>query len=149
MKVILLQNVSGVGVRGDLKEVADGYALNYLIPNRLAKFATPQMVAEAHTFKRRKATQQAAALEKTHRAIKVLDEKKITIAGKVNEKGHLFAQIHENDITVAIAEQHGIDTSSLHIELSEPIKETGLYKATITTPDKDIAILNVEVIAEE
>lgn len=149
MKVVLLENVSGVGVRGDIKDVADGYALNYLIPRRLAKFATPHMVAEAHTFRRRKATEQAAKTEKTHKILKMLDGKHVSITGKVNEQGHLFAQIHENDVALALSEQHGVDTSLLHIEFSEPIKAIGSYKTSVSTPEKENAVLYVDVSAEE
>ncbi len=98
MKVIFLQDVQRVGKRHDVKDISDGYAVNFLLPRKLAVVATPRAIAELETRKKEIAIErevQEGLLTKNLEAIK---GKTITIKVKADEKGHLFSKIHKINI---------------------------------------------------
>lgn len=128
MKVLFLKDVGGVAQRNTVKEVSDGYALNYLIPRGLAVQATPdKLVAHA------KATAASEAVSKETDAkkaaqIRAADGQKVVIKAKANEQGHLFKGIKKEDISEAIADAFGalIDPRTIAGTL-DIIKEAGEY----------------------
>jgi len=121
MKVKLLQDVGGVGQRGDVREVKDGYGQNYLIANKLAIHANRNTSVTSHSSKKK-------FIDKVlENSIKKLDGLNVEIQGKSNEKGHLFAQIHESDIAESIKKQHNISIPKDIIILTNPIKEVGAH----------------------
>lgn len=125
MKVILLKDVSGVGQHGSIKEVSDGYALNFLIPNGLAKQATAEAVA---SHSKQQAAAQKAADEKnaaTAAKLKELGGRQFSLKVKANETGHLFKGVGKGDIAKAIGV--GADLIS---DIST-IKNVGEYKIKI------------------
>lgn len=125
MKVIMLQDVGGVGQRGKVIEVSDGYALNYLIPNGKAEQATPQKEAEAV----RKSLAEAQKKEKGEAelldAIRSLEGSEIVISTRATEKGGLFKAITVQDIARMISEQKGVQVPESCIHIERPVKETG------------------------
>jgi large subunit ribosomal protein L9 len=125
MKVILKKDVSGVGKKYDIKEVADGYANNYLIPNRLAEYAGPEAVKKAQMA--RAAVEEEMKVQDSLMAkqIEALKGVKVVLDKKANEKGHLFEKIHTEDIVAALKEQARIEISSDSIKMPEPVKEIG------------------------
>jgi len=125
MEIILNKNVPKLGQKYDVKKVSDGYAKNFLIPNGLAEISTPGRLKSIEKQRvgmeeKRKVAEEAMAKE-----IDKLSEKSITMIGKANEKGHLFASIHEAEISSAIKDQLGLDISSDFIVLKSPVKEVG------------------------
>lgn len=127
MQVILLKDVAGTGVKGALKNVSDGYAINFLFPRKLAVLATPQNVEKIKLEKinTEKETQiQNDLLEKNFRD---LDGKAITIKVKAGETGHLFAGIHKNKIVELVKSELGIDIPEEFITLDQPIKSVGVH----------------------
>ncbi|HUO50735.1 MAG TPA: 50S ribosomal protein L9 [Candidatus Paceibacterota bacterium] len=134
MKVIFLKDVGGVGQRGNVKDVSDGYALNYLIPNGLAQQATPDRIA-AHEATQK---QQKAAREKEQAAliahIQNLEGKHLTIKSRATEKGGLFKALGASDIKKAIHDQLSAEVSLEAITLEKPFKEIGEYPLTIKMP---------------
>ncbi|MBC8464858.1 MAG: 50S ribosomal protein L9 [Parcubacteria group bacterium] len=131
MKVILLKNVPKVGNALDVKDVKPGYARNFLIPEGLVEIATDAAIAQIEERRAKAAVANEAALAEATEHIKALDGKSVTLSEKANEKGHLFAGIHHNEIVEAIKKQLSIDLLPEHILLEEPIKETGEHAVEI------------------
>ena len=125
MKIILLQDISGVGRKGEVKNVSDGYGRNFLLPNKLGQIATPSAIASAEKI--RKQTEQDKEVQKDilEKNIKGLKDLKVQIKAKANEKGHLFSIIHPDEISKILKEQHHLDIPSKFIEIEKPIKELG------------------------
>ncbi len=128
MKVLFLKDVGGVAQRNTIKEISDGYALNYLIPRGLAVQATPDKVA-AHA-KATAANEQVSKEQGAKKAaqIRAADGQKVVIKAKANDQGHLFKGIKKEDISTTIADAFGglIDTQSIQGAL-DTIKEAGEY----------------------
>jgi len=117
-----------MGRRGEVKEIADGYALNYLIPHGMAKQATSEAEA-AH--KKQQAADAASAAQKSAAladAVKKLDNTRVVMKLRANEQGHLFKGVGHRDIADAIG--HGISPDMIGGDAA--IKETGVYKIKIT-----------------
>ncbi|MDQ5961094.1 MAG: large subunit ribosomal protein [Patescibacteria group bacterium] len=129
MKVILRADVKGVGKKGELKNVSDGYAVNALFPKKLAIPATKESVRqlELEGEKKRRDEEKKIALEKE--SAKKISEMTITLIRKA-EKGKLFGAIHEGDIVDALAKQ-GMTIDRKHIILEKHIKEVGSYPVEV------------------
>lgn len=131
MKVLLLQDVKGLGKAGDVKDVADGYGRNYLIPNKLAVVATPSELKKAAGLK-------AAARQKEERVakgIRALADRiagtEVTIRAKVGEQHRLYGSITSADIAEALEKEIGQQIDKRKVELGEPIKQVGTFKVPI------------------
>lgn len=136
MKVILLKNVPKVGQKYDIKQVADGYALNFLIPQKLAEVATASAVKKVETLKAADAASQKVQEELLLKNLKQVNETSIEMTGKANDKGHLFSGIHKEEIVVTLKNQAHLDLLPEFIDLSKPIKETGEHKVVVRVGDK-------------
>lgn len=148
MKVILLKGVGGVGEAGIIKEVADGYALNFLIPRGLAAQATPDKIIAYNATKKiedEKRERNAAELAGT---IKKLEGARIEIIARASPKGGLFKSLTARDIVRAIAEQKSLTISEDLIVLVKPIKEIGERAIQIKGPASQASITLVVVAAE-
>ncbi|MFA5942179.1 MAG: 50S ribosomal protein L9 [Candidatus Paceibacterota bacterium] len=127
MKVILIRDVKGIGRAHEAIESSDGYALNFLIPKKLAIAATSGAVKEAET--RRKQVVDRGELDAALLAqnIASLADARIVIKTKANEKGHLYDAVGEPEIRTAAKEQAHIDLPEGAIKLEKPIKELGTF----------------------
>lgn len=138
MKVILLQDVAGVGKKWDVKEVKSGYARNYLLPQNLAVLAAPPAVKEAQ-FKQKQETQkralQEALLEKT---LDALRDFTFVIERRANEKGHLFDGLDIKEIAGLIKEKFKIEIPGERIKLEKSIKEIGKYKIAFQKGETEV-----------
>ena len=142
MKVVLLQDVRNVGKRDDIITVSDGYARNFLFPQKLAAEATPGALKE---IARKRAAQYAREAERRAEAeakAALLKNKVITLSVKCGEKGRLYGSVTAAEVAEALEKQHGIQADKRKIDLGEPIREVGvrdisvwLYSG-ITTPMK-------------
>ncbi len=143
MKIILSQDVPGLGRKYDVKEVRDGYARNFLIARGLAEPASPKKIEAVKI--REKQIEQLKKVDEDilGKNLKALEGLKISIKEKANEKGHLFAGIREEDISRILKDQKRINISADMISLEEPIKETGEHKVKVK--DKEFIF---EVLAE-
>lgn len=132
MKVILTRDVKGVGRAHQEVVTADGYALNFLIPKKLAIVATP--VAKKEAELRHKQTADRSALDTALLAqnIASLAEAHIVIKVKANEKGHLYDAVSELDIRNATKEQARIDLPEGALQLEKPIKELGTFDIPVS-----------------
>lgn len=133
MKVILTKDVKGVGHTHDEVTTSDGYALNFLIPKKLAVAATPVAMKEAET--RRKQVVDRGELDNALllQNIASLADAKVTIKMKANEKGHLYDAVGEEDIAKAVKEQTKVDLPASVIKLEKPIKELGTFDVPVAS----------------
>lgn len=127
MKVIFLEDVKGKGKKGELKDVSDGYARNFLLPKKLAKEATADNL---NTFK----LQEKARLAQIEREkaeanenAKRLESLVVKVSAKAGANGRLFGAVTSKEISDALAEQHGLTIEKNKIVLPEPIKNYGSY----------------------
>ncbi len=130
MKVIFLQNIKGVAKTGDVKDVLDGYARNFLLARKLAKPATPETVKQAETLKKKDAeayvTSKEGALELTKRFEGLVLEMK----EDANEEGHLYGSVNQKKIAHALKEK-GIKIREEQINLPEHRKTTGEHEVEL------------------
>ena len=135
MKVILIKDVKGVGRAHEEITAADGYALNFLIPKKLAIAATA--VAKQEAELRRKQSVDRSALDATllTQNISALAEARIVIKAKANEKNHLYDAVGEPEIIKAAKEQVHVDLSEGVIKLEKPIKELGTFDIPVASAE--------------
>ena len=149
MKVILLQDVQGVGEAGAVANVADGYARNFLLPRKLAISATSGNLKdlEQHrsTVKRRQLAEAGTASALAERLTGVT----LKLKAKAGEAGRLYGSITNAMVAEALAAQHGIDVDRRHISFPHPIKMLGSHEATVHLHKDVQANLGVEVEPEE
>jgi large subunit ribosomal protein L9 len=136
MKVIFLKDVPRVGKKNDVKEVNDGYAVNFLFPNKLAERASLSSLRELE--KRQKEVLIERELEESLliKNLAEIEGKKITLKGKANDKGHLFSAIHKKEILEAMKNEHKIEIDEDFLVLEKPIKETGEFNIPIKVKNK-------------
>lgn len=145
MQVILLRDISGVGQKGSVKNVADGYALNHLIPNKMAQMASKEALA---TLEKRNAEDTARRAEQKKEWAAISEKmKKFTLMLRANAsaQGHLYKKISAEDIAKVLREQ-GIDVPEESIQPKMPIRQTGTWPVDIKLGDAS-ATITVEVIA--
>jgi len=135
MKVILLKDIGGIGRHGEIKDLADGYVFNKLIPAGLVQQATPDKVA-AHAAQMKKDSEARAKEQQALIAsIQSLEGAHIEVSARATEKGGLFKSIGVADIQKAIREQKHIEIPTEAIALEKPIKEVGEHAIELKTPD--------------
>lgn len=131
MKIILLKDVPKVGRKYDVKDVAEGYALNMLIPRKLAEIATPNGIKKIEALKENDLTQKKIQEELLVKNLEIIKNLTVTIKGKANEKGSLFAGITKEMLAAEILKSSRLNIDANMIVLSKPIKEVGEHKITI------------------
>lgn len=136
MKVILLTDVPKVGKKHEVKDFKEGYAQNVLLSKGLAELATPPNLLKLETKIRKIKEQKDEEDKKFTELIEGVNNKKIVIKAKANEKGHLFKQVNAHDVMLAIKESSSIDIGQDLIQISH-IKEIGEYTITIKKGNKE------------
>ncbi len=149
MKVILMGELRGKGGEGDVVEVAQGYAENYLIPNRLAMIATPgnlkQLEERRHNIEKREAERIANA-----NALKeVIDGKQVTVDANIGDEGQLFGSITTAQIADAIKAQLNAEVDRKRVEHAGAIKTAGKHNVTVNIYRDINAVVAVQVGPEE
>lgn len=145
MKVIFLQDVKGKGKKGEVKNVADGYAQNYLIKNGLAIEATPSNLKALEAKKRSEAKQAEKELEEAKKLKETLEKTTVELTAKAGEGGRLFGSITSKQIADELQKTHKIKVDKRKIELEEPIRSLGYTKVPIKIHSEVTAVLNVHV----
>ena len=138
MKIILLKDVKGLGKKYDIKEAKDGYVLNLLIPRGLAVHATEKNIKGVDIKKRNDLEHNKIQEDLLLMNLKELDGIKIQMSEKANEKGHLFAGIHKEQIIPEIKRQAKIDMLPEFIILEKPVKEVGEHEISVKVADKTV-----------
>ena len=128
MKVIFNVDVKGQGKKGELKEVSDGYARNYLLPRKLASAATADNINALKLKEKAKAAQIAREKEEAMANAKKLQGIAVTIRAKAGSAGKLFGAVTSQEISDALKAQHGIEIEKNKIVQAEPIKTFGSYE---------------------
>ncbi len=131
MKVVLLQDVPGTGKRGDLKDVADGYARNFLFKKNLAKMATAEVLAQLKQEEEKRKKQMELELKENQARASRLDGAEIEIKAKTSEAGTLYSAISAQKIAQEIKKSFGLDIRPEQVVVNEPIKEVGEKKVLI------------------
>ena len=131
MKVIFLRDVPRVGKKYDVKEVNDGYAMNFLFPRKLAQNATPKALAELETRKKDIILEREVQADLLMKNLEEIKGKVLHIKAKADDKGHLYSQIHEKEIVEAMKSEHRADITEEFIVLEKPIKEVGEFEIPI------------------
>jgi len=128
MKVILTADVKGQGKKGEMKEVSDGYARNYLLPRKLAVEANADNMNALRLKEKAKAAQIAAEKARALENAKQLESIVVKISAKAGSNGKLFGSITSREISEALREQYGVEIEKQKIVQSEPIKNFGSYE---------------------
>jgi large subunit ribosomal protein L9 len=146
VKVILNQEVRGVGSPGDVVEVAGGYGRNYLLPRNLARPATKGAVREAESIRARRQAREMATLEQAQTMASHLASVRVTIPAKAGPEGRLFGSITSQQVAEAIqgAARTNIDRRRIHLDA--PIKQTGVHRLSIRLHPEVEATVDVEIV---
>jgi len=146
MKVIFLQDVPNVAQAGQVKEVADGYARNYLIPRKLAALAQPQAVSQIET--RAKKMEVRLTTEMKDLASHI-EGKEVSLKAKAGAKDKLYGSITSADIAAELQNVTGLEIDKRKIELEEPIRQLGSYEIALKLGKDITPKIKVTVIEEE
>ena len=147
MKVILTEEIRGLGTRGDVVTVKDGYARNFLLPKNLAREATTGNLKQIEHERRKWALLAQQEKDAAQKAADQVKGVKIRIEKRVGENGQLFGSVTANEIADALAEK-GVEVDKRRIELAQPIKNTGLHDVEVRLHRDVTAVIQVEVAAQ-
>ncbi|MBE0415816.1 MAG: 50S ribosomal protein L9 [Dehalococcoidia bacterium] len=147
MRVVLLQDVSGVGKAGEVKEVADGYGRNFLLPKRLAEFASPSLLKRVEEQHQAQARRQLLADAELVSLAQTLEGLEVAVKAMVGAQNRLFGAITSSDIAEGIHRLTGQDIDKRKIELEEPIHFLGEYEVLVRL-SKEL-LPKIKVIVEE
>lgn len=146
MKLVLTQDVPDLGHKGDVVDVAAGYARNYLVPRSLAILATPGAMKDAESLRQAREAAEAAAREAAEHVSQALADTTVVVAARSADEGKLFGSIGARDVAEAIAKYTGIEVPADQVRLAGPIKEIGLHEIVVK-PHADIEVrLTLDVI---
>ena len=149
MKVVFLQDVPNVASAGEMKDVADGYARNFLIPRKLAAQADPKMMNAIEAQVRARARQAAQNEAEMTELAEQLDGKEITITARVGANERLYGSITTGDIIAELEKSFGIVVDKRKIEMENPIRELGSHEIPIRLTKDIIPSITVTVTGEE
>lgn len=149
MRVILLQDVQGLGKAGDMKDVANGYARNYLVPAHLAAGATPGLIASR--------TQRIAAEQRKNEKLAELNCQQaerltqitLTFKAKVGSQGRLYGSITSQDIAAALRDAEHISVDRRVIDLPDPIRALGTFSVPVKIASQLEPKITVNVVDEK
>ena len=146
MKVILTKPVESLGEKGDVVDVADGYARNYLVPRKFAVRASAGSLKQAESMRVARIESARKSLEDAQALADSLAGTRVVVAARAGDAGNLFGSIGASDIAEAIVKFTGIDIDRKIIKIDEPIKEIGLHEIMIQ-PHSDIEVsITLDVI---
>lgn len=146
MKVVFLEDIPNVGEKGEIKDVAAGYARNYLIPKGLARQVTAGLLKDLKMQDEARAKKEAKKLKEAEKLSAKISNKKVTIAVKAGEDGRLFGSVTSADIVQALSSS-GIKVNKRKIDLEEPIKALGDYEVKVKLHPGVIS--SIQVLVEE
>ena len=147
MKVILLNDVPNLGRTGDVKDVAPGYARNFLLRRGLATEATQGALKQIQALQNRRAKEDVKRMTEAQQLAERLGQIEISIPARVGEQGRLFGSITNSDVAAALKEQHGIEIDRRDIEL-EPIRALGTHTVEVRLSGQVHAQIRANVVAE-
>lgn len=141
MKVILTKDVSELGKKGDVVDVADGYARNYLVPKSLAVKASAGAMRQAETMREAREESEKRAREEADRIKGALEGTKVVVAARAGDEGKLYGSIGAADVAEALQKFAGIEVDRKTIEIDEAIRTIGMHEVTIRNhPDVEFTV---------
>lgn len=146
MKIILLKDVQKVGKKYDIKDVAEGFALNSLIPRGLAKVATKDAIQKVEQLKANDLTNKKIQEELLLKNLEVIKNLRIELKEKANEKGHLFAGVTKETVYEELKKASKLNLDLDSVKLDKPIKEVGEHKVAVEAMGKK-AEFTVNIVA--
>ena len=146
MKVILQQDVRGQGKKGQLVDVSDGYARNFLLPKKLAVIATAENLNTMKQQEKARKAQEAAEKAEAEALSKKLEGLTVKVAAKAGEGGRLFGAVTAKEISEALAAQYSLNIPKARLVLDEPIKACGGYKIKAKLGYEIVGTVNVMVV---
>jgi large subunit ribosomal protein L9 len=149
MRVLLREDVPGVGRRGDVVEVEKGFARNYLLPSGRGLVATDRTLRQAEAMRRARDLRELKAREAAEMLAQRLAGRAVLVRAKAGRTGRLFGSVTSDDIRRALHEQLGVELDRRRIELAEPIRSLGTHEVTVHLHPELNARLTVEVQPEE
>lgn len=147
MKVVLREDVDNLGRKGDLLEVSDGYARNFLVPRGLALKATKGIIKQAEGMRRSREARDARDRGAAEEVATRLAGTRLELRARAGEGGKLFGSITGSDIADAVLAQVGVELDRRKLELAEPLKELGPAEIAVRLHPEVTATLQVEVVA--
>ena len=148
MQVILIQDVDNLGGRNELVTVKNGYARNYLIPEKLAVEASPSNLKQQEERLKVKTKKEAAMLAELNKVIDVLKSSAVKIGAKTGTSGKIFGSVTSLQMTRAIRDQKGYEIDRKRISIVDEVKELGTHKASIDFGNGNTVEIDFEVVAE-
>jgi large subunit ribosomal protein L9 len=148
MRVVFLDDVEGVARAGEIKNVADGYARNFLLPRKMAAAATTQTVQQAEARAKAIAKEQEAADAAARDVAEALAARPLVLKARAGEEGRLFGSVTATDIADELTSLTGKEVAHRQVLLDAPIKELGSYQVPVTLTRNVRAEVTVEVEAE-
>ena len=139
MKVILTKSVADLGDKGDVVDVADGYARNYLVPKKLAVKASDGALKQADSMRVAREESARRALEEAQQLGESLTGTRVVVAARAGDSGNLFGSIGASDVAEAIVKFTGIDIDRRIVDITEPIKEIGLHEVMLR-PHPEVSV---------
>ncbi|TJZ50210.1 50S ribosomal protein L9 [Streptomyces piniterrae] len=147
MKIILTHEVSGLGTAGDVVDVKDGYARNYLVPRGFAIRWTKGGEKDVEQIRRGRKIREIATIEQANEIKGQLEGVKVKLAVRAGDAGRLFGSVTPADVASAIKAAGGPDVDKRRVELGTPIKTLGAHQVSVRLHAEVIAKLGVEVVA--
>ena len=131
MKVVLLKDVKSIGKRDDIVTVSDGYARNFLFPQKLAAEATPGALKDIQRKRAAQDAREAEQLAEAKNKAAALKNKVITLEVKCGSQGRLYGSVTSAEVAEALEKQHGITVDKRKIDIGDPIRETGVRTISV------------------
>ncbi|OIO19604.1 MAG: 50S ribosomal protein L9 [Candidatus Magasanikbacteria bacterium CG_4_9_14_0_2_um_filter_41_10] len=147
MKVILLQDIKGTGRKGEVKDVADGYARNFLLKQGLADIASAKKITEVEAVLATTQKANELDLKRSQEAVAKIDGMEVIISEKVNDVGHLYAALSKDTVAAAVKKQLKVNLDSAQVMFESPVKETGEHRIRIDFPHGLEAEITVQLSA--
>ena len=147
MKLILTQDVTGLGESGDLVEVKDGYGRNYLVPRGLAIAWSKGAEKQIEQIRRARFAREIRGIDHAKEVQTALEALEVTVAARAHDEGHLFGSVTEADVAAAIRAAGGPPVEKRAIGLPGHVKNVGPVKATVVLHPEVTAVLTVNVVA--
>ncbi len=146
MRLVLRADVTGVGHRGDIVDVAGGFARNFLLPSGRAIVATKGIEAQAGAMRRSRDLRAARDREAAEAQARVLAGATLSVSARAGSTGRLFGSVGPSEVAEAALQQLGVNLDRQHVVLPDPIKEIGSTEVTVELHRDVVTVVTVEVV---
>ncbi|HZR15018.1 MAG TPA: 50S ribosomal protein L9 [Acidimicrobiia bacterium] len=148
MRIVLREDVEHLGTKGDVVDVADGYARNFLVPRGLAMRASKGTIAQAAAMRRNREARDRREREAATAVAAQLRDKRVEVRARAGEGGRLFGSVTAADIADVVRDQLGVEIDRRRVQLDEPLKELGDHEVGVRLHTDVDAVLTVAVVAQ-